>query len=326
MHFVTSRVLCLFALSANGRTGRVIAFTNEYPLSDKRLFLLKITQPRYQSLLLLTMKKLFLRTVLSLLIFLYCLLVCAAPLPLPSAQFPVPSNPPFQSAALLSPCPAAVTAAQFLPTATATDAPKAGTYACVLSDDAYFYLSAGGKDGAFLLPRTYYVRLLSFGATYSKVEYMETDTLTRKLTGYVRTEHLAFVDYVPARPYLTYVFDLTYRLEDTTPGNGDSFTELTFTCAYYGDYPIGDSLWCYVLREGEFGYVPKPDHLAFEENTEYADYLASRQPPDDEQTERQKSASSPAQIAILITLCLLVPLLAALILKPPRKPPYETDD
>lgn len=265
---------------------------------------------------------------MSLLIFLYALLVCAAPLPLPSAHFLMVQSSPTQSVARLSTSPAASPSllADNAQTTTAADAPKSGTYACVLSDDAYFYLSAGGKDGAFLLPRTYYVRLLAYGATYCKVEYMETDTLTRKLTGYVRTEHLVFVDYVPIRPYLTYVFDLTYRLEDTTPSNGDSFTQLTFTCAYYGDYPIGDTLWCYVLREGEFGYVPKPDHLAFEENTEYADYLASLQPSDAEENERQKSASSPAQIAILITLCLLVPLLATLILKPPRKPPYETDD
>ena len=251
------------------------------------------------------MKKLLLRACLSLLIFLYALFAPYTPTFIASAQTAVPSTRFSQAA----------------------ETPKSGTYACVLSDNAYFYLSQNGKDGVFLLPKTYYVYLLAYGTTYCKVEYLEMDAYTQKLTGYVRTEHLAFVDYLPTRPYLHYVFDLTYRLEDTTPSDGDSFTELTFTCAYYGDYPIGDQTWCYVLRDGEFGYVPKPDYFEFEENTEYADYLASLEqatPP--EQDGKQKSSSSPAQIAILITLCLLVPLLAALILKPPRKPPYETDD
>jgi hypothetical protein len=62
---------------------------------------------------------------------------------------------------------------------------------------------------------------------------------------------------------------------------------------------------------------------------EYADYLASLTPtpPEPEPPATlPDTPSSPAQIAILIALCLLVPLLAALILKPPRRPPYEVDD
>ncbi len=246
------------------------------------------------------MKKLLIRAFLPLLIFLYLFF-------------------PFQA----PPCKASAQTTLSL----ATETPESGTYACILSDNAYFYLSQNGKDGVFLLPKTYYVHLLSYGTSYCKVQYLETDAHTQKLTGYVRTEHLAFVDYVPKRPYLTYVFDLTYRLENTTPDDGDGFTELTLTCAYYGDYPIGEQIWCYVLREGEFGYVPKPEYLEFEENTEYADYLAAQQPATNpEPNGKQKSSSSPAQIAILITLCLLVPLLAALILKSPRKPPYDAED
>ena len=38
--------------------------------------------------------------------------------------------------------------------------------------------------------------------------------------------------------------------------------------------------------------------------------------PDDSEEEPQAKSNSPAQIAILIALCLLVPILAALILKP----------
>ncbi|MBE5747275.1 MAG: hypothetical protein E7352_03755 [Clostridiales bacterium] len=249
------------------------------------------------------MKKIILRAFLPLLLILYTLLAICSPFYAP--PYVVSAQSATQSS-----------------TQSTAEPPKSGTYACVLSDDAYFYLSPGGQDGVFLLPKTYYVRLLSYGENYCKVEYLETDAYTQKVTGYVRTQHLAFVDYQPKRPYLNYVFELTYRLENTNQSNG--FTELTFTCAYYGDYPIGEKTWCYVLRDGEFGHVPKPDHIEFEENTEYADYLATLVQPTTP-TAKQKS-SSPAQIAILITLCLLVPLLAALILKSPRKPPYEKDE
>lgn len=253
---------------------------------------------------------------LTLLLILYVLVFMCTPIRPASAQTVIPQTV----------IPQTVTAQASFTSQSSDETPKSGTYACVLSDNAYFYLSPNGADGVFLLPKTYYVRLLSYGEEYCKVEYLETDAHTQKLTGYVRTQHLAFVDYHPQRPYLNYVFELTYRLESANQNSGDPFTELTFTCAYYGDYPIGDKMWCYVLREGEFGHVPKPDHLEFEENTEYADYLASLAQPPAPQTGKQKSTSSPVQIAILITLCLLVPLLAALILKTPRKPPYEKDD
>ena len=103
--------------------------------------------------------------------------------------------------------------------------------------------------------------------------------------------------------------------------------EITLTCAYYGDYKIGSETYCYVLRGGTLGYVPKPTYITIPKNNEYEEWVA-QQTPENSQTElptQSEESSSPAQIAILIALCLLVPTLAALILKPPRRPPYETD-
>ena len=77
----------------------------------------------------------------------------------------------------------------------------------------------------------------------------------------------------------------------------------------------------YVLREGEFGYVPKPYDLTIPENTEYAEYLSS-------QTEStlQSTAATPIQIGFLVVLCLLVPLLSALIIKSSKSPYVDPDD
>ena len=211
-----------------------------------------------------------------------------------------------------------------------TTLPAVGSYACILTDSAFFYTDADAKRGLFLLPKSYYVRLLEYRTDYCKIEYQSDVGDLKRLVGYARTEDLTFVDYTPQRPYLYYVFDLHYKIEDTTQLDSTFLTEISLSCVYYGDYVVGSERFCYVLRGDEFGYVPKPISLSYEENTEYADYLASLQPePDsssDSSSETEEKSNSPAQIAILVAICLLVPVLAALVLKPPRRPPYETDE
>lgn len=215
----------------------------------------------------------------------------------------------------------------YAPTAThvvlADDLPSIGDYAYIPENNVYFYATPTAYKGVFLLPKTYYVRLLDYQTDFCKIEYLYDDVSVQKLVGYVKTEQVYFVDYVPKRPYLYYLFDVQYTIGDSSFGDSAFLDKLTVSCAYYGDYRIGSQTYCYVLREGTFGYIPKPDALSFEENTEYADYLAAQTPPDSSTTE--SNDASPYQIAVLIALCLLVPVLAALILKPPKKPPYDVE-
>lgn len=206
-------------------------------------------------------------------------------------------------------------------------APAAGDYACVLSDSAFFYAAADERRGVFLLPKTYYVRLVDYQSDFCKIEYQRDDGAAKRLVGYAKTEQLAFVDYVPTRPYLYYTFDVSYTIGDA-PSDSSFLTEITVSCVYYGDYRIGSETYCYVLRGDEFGYIPKPSGISYEANTEYADHLTSQivQPEPEEETSAAEGKTSPVQIAILIVICLLVPVLAALVLKPPRRPPYEQED
>lgn len=207
--------------------------------------------------------------------------------------------------------------------------PTQGTYACIL-EETFFYSIPDENSGLFLLPQTYYVRLLEYGFEYSKIEYLTDDAYTKKLVGYAKTDHLTFVDYVPARPYLYYLFDVTYTIDEGNVESSTFLDSITMTCAYYGDYKIGSKTYCYVLRETQFGYIPKPVSLVFEANTEYAEYLkdleaSASAPTAPKEDDTQNSGVSPLHVAILVALCLLVPLLAALILKPPRRPPYESE-
>lgn len=203
---------------------------------------------------------------------------------------------------------------------------EAGAYACILEKNVYFYATKDLSRGVFTLPQTYYVKVLEINDDFCKIEYLYDDEYTQKLTGYAKTELLTFVDYVPKRPYLYRLFELSYTI-DGGGHNGDGFLdEIKVQCAYYGDYEIGSTTYCYILRNGDFGYVPKPATLDIEENTEYAEWLKSQEeatPPASAPVESE--AASPAQIAILIALCLLVPILSALILRSSKHPPYDPD-
>ena len=205
--------------------------------------------------------------------------------------------------------------------------PNAGSYACILYENTYFYSMPDEKRGIFLLPTTYYVKILDYQTDYCNIEYLYDASNVRKLVGYAKTADLTFVDYIPKRPYLYYVFDVCYEIDDTQINDSAFLTQITVTCAYYGDFRLGATTYCYVLRGDTFGYVPKPSHLIYEENTEYADYLAQLTPPTDVEQPTEPHTSSPAQIAILITLCLLVPVLAAMILKQPKNAyDYDLDE
>ena len=121
---------------------------------------------------------------------------------------------------------------------------------------------------------------------------------------------------------------MKYTIEDAETGNSSFLTEITLSCVYYGDYRVGSETYCYVLRGEEFGYIPKPSGFSYDPNTEYADYLSSLSPPSSDSSEEPlpTNGASPMQIAILIVICLLVPVLAALILKPPKKPTFDVED
>ena len=182
------------------------------------------------------------------------------------------------------------------------------------------------RRGLFLLPATYYVKVLDYGEEYCRVQYLFDDEHVKKLIGYAKTSALTFVEYTPNEPYFYHLFDVRYRIEEDVLIDSAFLNEITLTCAYYGDYKIGSETYCYVLRGGSLGYVPKPSSLRVPKNTEHEEWLA-QQIPDSSAPPAplEEQSSSPAQIAILVALCLLAPILAALILKPPRRPPYETD-
>ncbi|MBQ7879063.1 MAG: hypothetical protein IJ317_00280 [Clostridia bacterium] len=205
-------------------------------------------------------------------------------------------------------------------------APETGSYACILSADAFFYATRDERTGLFLLPQTYYVKILEYANDFCKVEYLYDAADAKKLVGYAKTPTLTPVDYTPKTPYLYKRFTVTYLPQSESAGDAPFLDKITVDCTYYGDYIVGSKTYCYALRDGQFGYIPKPDDLTFPRNLEYEEYLsAPDEPTQDTRSSSDEKGSSAAQIAILIAVCLLVPVLAALILKPNRRPPYDEE-
>ncbi len=168
--------------------------------------------------------------------------------------------------------------------------------------------------------------MLSKETDFCRIEYLYDSDYTKKLTGYAKTSELTFVDFTPQTPYLYHVFDLRYTV-DGSYIEGDAFLDqITISCAYYGDYHVGSKPYCYVLRGSSFGYVPKPEGLVYPQNYEYEEYLSKVERGEITPPTNDEEGMSAAQIAILITLCLLIPLLAALVIKTSKKSTYDFDD
>lgn len=204
--------------------------------------------------------------------------------------------------------------------ATITASASSGDYACILSDGVYFHTAESPSSGIFALPKSYYVKVLSIGERYTKVEYLTDGERTKKLTGYCLTEELTFVDYTPVNPYLYATFDVIYTAENGESGDA-MLDKLTVPCSYYGSYTIGAKEYAYVLQRGEFGYVPKPADFTYSENGEYAARLDG-----DASNAPASTNGNGSQVALLIVLCLIVPLLAALLIKGAKPLPYELDE
>lgn len=130
-----------------------------------------------------------------------------------------------------------------------------GEYAVALGE-VWFYASADEEEKRFLLPETYYVRVLERGETYCTVEYLTDDAPYKKLLGYCRTDALTFVDFVPERPYLRRQITVTYTLPQTGDLGTEDFLTVQRTFVYYGDRYEEDGLYLYVLSDNEFGYIP----------------------------------------------------------------------
>lgn len=196
-------------------------------------------------------------------------------------------------------------------------------YACIRTPEVYLYEKENSSSGLFILPYTYYVKILAEGVDYCYVQYQTDSAPYKAVYGYCKTDELTFVDFVPQRPYLSYAVDATYVLEGA--GNafvGDSvLSSVTLTYAYYGDYIVGSSVYRYVTLDGKRGYLPKTTEISYELNTEYEQH----RPAPDDTNDTPAATTDPlpvAQIVLFALLALLAVGFVYYLLRPKREEPH----
>ena len=203
---------------------------------------------------------------------------------------------------------------------TAASAADDGTYA-VATGEVWFYAAADEEEKLFLLPETYYVRVLDAGGTFCTVEYLTDDAPYRKLLGYCRTDALTFVDFVPARPYLRKQITVTYTLPDSGNLGSDEFTKFERTFVYYGDRYDGGQLYLYVLSGDTFGYIPADAPPEFERNDDYLSSVSGEtgDPP------AEGTPANAVQIVVIVLACVAAVAVAVILLRG-KKPPREQQE
>lgn len=201
-----------------------------------------------------------------------------------------------------------------LPAAPRTANADDGVYAVAAAQDVWFYAAEREDSKLFLLPYTYYVRVLSRGDVYSSVQYLDDAPPYRAVRGYCRTDSIRPVDFVPERPFLYRTVTLAYTLPVTPALGGGNFSRVERTFCYYGMRYEDGALLFYVHDEnGVCDYIPANEPLVYELNT---DYLSEEVPA---AAESGASASpSAAQIVVICIACVAVVGIAVLVLRSKR--------
>ena len=201
------------------------------------------------------------------------------------------------------------------------------TYAYIPNANVAFYSDAekAARLLLFYLPESYFVCILGETEGYYRVSYLEDTKEAKKLTGFVEASCVIPVTFTPEEPYLDKKIEVTYYSSGYADLSGDILSRITVTCTYYGDYSENGKNYCYVLRGDTFGYVERPLGFTYTRNAEYSKKTATEQ-PSPAAVEEEAAGLSPAQIVFLVLLCLLIPTLAALILRPSRKKNFPDDD
>lgn len=196
-------------------------------------------------------------------------------------------------------------------------------YAVADHSDVYFYSEANEKSGLFILPYTYYVKVVNLGDPFCLVEYLTDEAPYKKVTGYCKKSELTFVDFVPVRPYLKREVTVKYSLSSSLPTvPSGAFDSVEVSYLYYGSYRAGTSLFYYVYGNGAFGYVPAEGELTYDLNTDYLQSTSGSE--EDPPPETNQVALTGLQIALICVGCVLLVLFAFLVLrKRPAPPPSE---
>lgn len=133
-------------------------------------------------------------------------------------------------------------------------------YAKVISEGCAFYSDASLKIVKFIIPKSYSVKIVSTGAEYSHVVYMDKSNLCPASEGYVKNVYLEFLDKTPDVIYpnvnLTVVTD-DVVFADNKLSTPKAVIQSGSIAAFYGELTISGFDYVYVYVNGYVGYMRK---------------------------------------------------------------------
>ena len=137
-------------------------------------------------------------------------------------------------------------------------------YARVVADDACLYADYSLTMPRFIVPESYFVKVISSGSDVCRVSFMDGNA--PPLEGYLKTINLSFVKDKPEKCYpditLTATRDevMFSELGSKTPRAVLSVGE---TAYYYGELTLSGENYVYVYSGGCIGYVSKSGFSPF---------------------------------------------------------------
>lgn len=191
-------------------------------------------------------------------------------------------------------------------------------YAVAPTSDVWFYSEPLDNKGLFILPESYYVRILNDSDPFCQVQYLNK-------TGYCKRSDLLFVDFVPARPFLLYDYTLSYSMENgSSVGNG-IFDSIERTVSYYGSFLYGTETYYYVCADGLYDYVPKTQEIIYEHNTDYLTPSSSDNNSDNSQPSKSGKLSG-VEIAVICIVCAATVAVAFFVLRGKKPSVIHSDE
>ncbi|MBE7073918.1 MAG: hypothetical protein E7379_02365 [Clostridiales bacterium] len=136
-------------------------------------------------------------------------------------------------------------------------------WAKIEEDGCFFFTNATEKQPLFILPKSYFIKLIGEEGNYFLATYKD-------LTGYVKKEEVSPMDGTPTTPYFnetfrtflpsgTNLFSLPAMSDDYILANIPFlYSDLIFYGSFYGDELVPDkgNCWYYCKYEyNDFGYV-----------------------------------------------------------------------
>ena len=212
---------------------------------------------------------------------------------------------------------------------TAAASAEEPVYAVADSQNVWFYSAENEESGLFLLPYTYYVKVLRRGTLYCAVQYLDDAAPYKSISGFCKTEDLTFVDFVPQRPFLKREITISYSAENTTGtwmGKG-AFDKVQKTFVYLGTSYLGTARFFYVYADGVFDYVPATGEILFELNTDYLESASGKVDEDlnGEVDKTPVAGLSGAQIALICVAAAALVVIAMFVLRGKKAPPLPED-